>query len=294
MQKERHSYFQQQLSYLMVIVTFFMPVLSAKSQTTTPHKVVYISSVGNSQKLYKMGEVVKYPLKVSANALYYVQNKNEKIILIKGPKSLSQNEIEKLFSYEKGISQTYFSYVLKKMTAHNEVAQNSFGGVSRNDGFLQAISPKTGENILTDTIRFAWTSKPNINAYYFNITDSDGDVIFKTKVTDTFFVLFHEYNLLNDEGKYGWFVSELPYGANTIHTFTIASKDSIKVFLTEEKRLLAADTSAENTLNLIGFYMSQKAYDRLEKILPRLEKQVLYENMIADIKKWLLLLNDDE
>jgi hypothetical protein len=257
--------------------------VSAVFGQSQPHKVLYCS-----QSNIQTGIELKYPINLTKGSVLYLENKNHKIIALNGPNSFSRKDAEKLYAYESGLSKNYFSYVLKKMTANDAAAQNSFGGVSRGQGYLSAVNPLPGETIVDDTIRFVWKSKPLTSGYFFNLVDAEENILLKIRVMDTSFTLYWDFLHHEKDQTYGWYVSEISNDMVDPNQFYLADSDSISSLQSEEKLLLSAqDTTGHKYIQLIDFYMSNNLFQQAEGARNELKKFESYEQMAKDLRVWI-------
>ncbi len=255
---------------------------------TEAHKIAYTTSASAARNPAVIGEKLNYPYHVQGGVSIYVENSQGKIILINGPQNLTAKDVDYMFNHKVGLSKAYFSYVVSKMTKSNTESQNSFGGVSRGQDYLSAISPIPGETIIDDTFLFIWRSKPYTSAYYFNLTDDEENILLKLKLSDTTLTIYWEFLGLDPGNRFKWFVSELPYGTESSNSIFVPTSDSIERLESKEATLLSnQDSSGYYLIELSDFYIEQQLFAKALKSLQALSEFEEYRNVSVDMLTWL-------
>jgi len=277
----------RKLIFINIVFWATICLSNVYAQTET-HKIVYTTSLSAAQNPAKVGDKLIYPYHVQAGASIYLENKEGKIILINGPQTLIAKDVEDMFHHKVGLSKAYFSYVVSKMTKSKSDNQNSFGGVSRGQDYLSAISPIPGETIMNDTIQFVWRSKPFTTAYYFNLTDDEDNILLKLKLVDTTVTIYWEFLGLDPGQTIKWFVSELPFGTEPDNILYIPTSDSIERLESREATLLSLrDSSGYYLIELSDFYIQQKLFTKALESLTALSDFEEYGKLSDDMFAWL-------
>ncbi|MCB0733108.1 MAG: hypothetical protein KDC76_00910 [Bacteroidetes bacterium] len=278
---------------LFVLIT--LACLSASAQ----HKILYVSG----SKTLKVGTISSYPVNLESGQAAYIENTAGKIIRVSGPVKLKKTDLESRFSKEVGLSQTYFAYVLKKMTTKHDDAQHSFGGVTRGEGPILNEWPINGQMILDDSIRFSWRNREGVQTYFVNVMDDDENIVLKLSVSDTFFTLHHPNLVLGSGRTYAWFVADQLYGEEGKTHFFLPSADSaqaVKSDFAQLSSILMPQTpmgmyqnTVENELAVIGFCLNHDLYQEAMGRLSYLRHVANDANLVALIEKEILAGNSD-
>ncbi|MBI1305818.1 MAG: hypothetical protein GC181_04295 [Bacteroidetes bacterium] len=280
---------KKSLRIILPILSFLFFTTYHVSAQTSDHKVVYYAQKSGTSQL-KTNQNLKYPVTLPAAATLYLQKNSEgKIIVIKGPIKLTKKLVDQKFEEEVGMSSTYFKYVLKKMSHHEEDAQHSFGGVSRGEEFLKGIFPINRTQLIFDSIHFCWYSQPGLQHYYFNLLDERGNTVFKISTPDTCFTLYHEFMSLPKDAEYSWFISDAQFGDGLVQKFYLSDKDSSKVFREREKVELVKLKSDSSFLpEYLGLLLSQNRLQDLWEITGALSEYTEFQPMINAIREELM------